>query len=469
MSRRFLPRRGLALLLVLVLGLTLLPLPAMADPDLTEEEPPEPLEGPDEAPVRSVTHAQVSPGVRNMVRRAYQFTDIHWTPQKDIEGWKDQESNRFLEGQTYTGIPYGQPHRSGSYVPWETGFEEFIRQVDDPNSPMYTDRAFSQLAQNPGPYYSCDCSAMVSWVWGLPQRETTVTLEQYAEVIGTNLEDLQVGDCLNKPGKHVRLVTDITYNSEGTMVGVEISEERQPSAKRFWYRASSTTRPLTNLQTNYLDEGYVILRSKTRDLVGYTHCCAVPLPGDVCPICGANPYQDLNLEKWYAAPVAYVVNQGLMSGTSADSFSPNDTVTRAMAVTMIWRMAHSPEASGTLPFTDIRDTAYYYPALLWAWTNGVVSGTGPDTFGPKQVCTRAQLVTMLWQAAGKPEPQLAECPYEDVRVNSWYYQPVLWALENGVAVGKSAESFAPGDSATRAEAAAMFRTVCILLGVFTGK
>ncbi len=461
--------RSLALLLALLLSLTLIPFPVMADPDRGEEEPPEPLEAIDDEPQRAAVHAQVSPGVRNLVKRAYQITDIHWTPQKDIEGWKDREENRFLAGHTYTGIPYGQAHRSGSYVPWQTNYEDFIRQVDDPESLMYTARAVSQVAQNPGPYYCCDCSALVSWAWGLPQRELTDTLAQYADEIGTNLEDLQVGDCLNKAGTHARLVTDITYNSKGKMVGVEISEERQPSAKRFWYRASSSARPLTELQTEYLDQGYVILRCRERDRVGYTHSCAVPLRGDLCPVCGANPFEDLNLEKWYAEPVAYVVNQGLMSGTSENRFSPFVTVTRAMAVMMIWRMSHSPDADCELPFGDVKSDAYYIPALRWAWSSGVVSGTSPDTFSPKAPCTRAQLVTMLWQAAGRPQPQTSFCPFEDVKPEKWYYSAVLWALENGVVAGKSAESFAPGDDATRAEAAAMFRAACILLEVFTGQ
>ena len=467
--RRLRLRRALCLLLALLLGLTFLPFPAAADPGLTEEEPLEPLEGLDEEAERGAIHAQVSPGVRNMVKRAYQITDIQWTPKKDIEGWKNREANRFLAGHTYSGIPYGQAHRSGSYVPWQTAYEEFLRQVNNPNSPMYTARAVSQLAQNPGPYYCCDCSALVSWAWGLPQREITNTLPQYADVIGTSLNSLQVGDCINKEGTHARLVTDITYNSRGVINGVEISEERQPSAKRFWYRSSSSTRPLTALQTEFLDQGYVILRCRTRESIGYTHSCAVPLAGDLCPVCGTNPFQDLNLEKWYAEPVAYVVNQGLMSGTSEDSFSPKATITRSMAVTMIWRMKHSPACSGTLPFTDIKTDAYYYPALCWAWRQGIAAGTAPDTFSPKADCTRAQLVTMLWKAAGEPQPQIAELPFEDVRKGAWYYQALLWAFGNGVVSGKSAESFGPSDSTTRAEAAAMLRSACILLGVFTGK
>lgn len=467
--RRSRLRRMICLLLALLLGMTLLPFPAIADNGLTEEVPPEPLEGLDEEPERASVHAQVSPGVRNLVRRAYQITDIQWTPLKNVEGWKDREANRFLAGHTYTGIPYGQAHRSGSYVPWQTDYEEFLRQVNNPQSLLYTSRAVSQLAQNPGPYYCCDCSALVSWAWGLPQREVTNTLPQYADVIGTSISSLQVGDCINKEGTHARLVTDITYNSKGNINGVEISEERQPSAKRFWYRSGSSTRPLSELQTEFLDQGYVILRCRTRESVGYTHSCAVPLAGDVCPVCGANPFQDLNLGKWYANAVAYAVNQGLMSGTSADTFSPKDPVNRAMAVTLIWRMMHSPTFSGNLPFEDIKTDAYYYPALCWAWHSGIVSGTGPDTFSPKADCTRAQLVTMIWKAAGEPQPQIEALPFKDVKKGAWYYQAVLWAFGSGVVSGKSAESFGPSDSTTRAEAAAMFRAACVLLGVFTGK
>ena len=130
MSRSLCPRRVLALLLALLLGLSLLTLPAAADPDPKEEEPLEPLLEIEEEAVRAAIHAEVSPGVRNLVKRAKQITEIYWTPQKDIEGLKDKESNRFLEGLTYKGIPYGQPHRSGSYVPWQTGFAEFLRQVE---------------------------------------------------------------------------------------------------------------------------------------------------------------------------------------------------------------------------------------------------------------------------------------------------------------------------------------------------
>ena len=485
MSRPAPLARSLAFLLILLLGLTILPFFAAAEPDQAEtgaaEEKDEgqtdclPGEHDEEASMEEAVrnsgaiHAELSPGVRNMVKRAYQLTDIAWIPAKTIEGWMNREENRFLAGHLYTGIPYAQPHRSGSYVPWQTDLIEYLCQVDDPNSRMYTDRAVSQIQRNPGPYFSCECSAFVSWAWGLPQRETTHTLPQYSTVIGSSLSKLQVGDCMNQEGKHARLVTDITYDTNGEITGVEIAEERQPAARRFWFREGSSTHPLSELKRELQENNYVILRCKTRDRIGYTHSCAVRLPGDVCPDCGANPFRDLRLDKWYSASVAYMCNQGLMSGTSADTFSPNEVITRAMAVTMLWRMEHSPDSVGTVPFTDIKTDAYYYSALRWAWTRGIVSGTAPGKFSPKAPCTRAQLVTLLWQSAGKPAPRQSACPFRDVKPGAWYYKALLWALENNIVAGKTSDTFAPKAKATRAETAVMFRAVCLLRGVFDGR
>lgn len=413
-----------------------------------------------------VWHASVSQGVRNIVRRAYQLTDIVWTPARDVEGWKDRDANRFLAGQSYTGIPYGQPHRSGSYVPWQTGLTEFLQYVNDPNSAMYTGRAVSQVLQNPSPFYSCECSAFVSWAWGLPQRETTQTLGQYATCIGNQLSDLQVGDCMLREGKHVRLVTDILYDAENKLVAVEICEEREPVARRIWYSAGSAELPLSLLQTDYLDKGYVIYRYRDRDAVGYTHACAVPQEGDVCPHCGKNPFRDLELNKWYAPAIAFVNNQGLMTGTGADTFSPKKNVTRGMMVTMLWRMYHSPDSSGTLPFRDIRESAYYYKALRWAWTRGYAAGTGNSLFSPKKVCTRAEIVTFLWTAAGRPAPKLDTCAFRDVKRSAYYYKALLWAVGEGIVSGKTADTFGPKDAASRAETAAMIWRACVCQKLF---
>ena len=464
-------RAALAFLLCVWVCLTpVLQAPVWAEETVSSDAPPAAEEGNNmDDPLGAASgaeHATVSQGVRNIVRRAYQLTDIVWSPARNVEGWKDRDANRFLAGQTYTGIPYGQPHRSGSYIPWQTSLTDFLRYVADPNSAMYTGRAVSQVQQNPAPFYSCECSAFVSWAWGLPQRETTQTLHQYASCIGNQLSDLQVGDCLLRAGKHVRLVTDMVYSVQNELVAVEICEEREPAARRIWYRAGSASVPLSLLQTDYLDQGYAIYRFRDRDAVGYTHSCAVPLPGDVCPICGANPFRDLHLDKWYASAVAFVNNQGLMTGTGADVFSPNGTVTRGMMVTVLWRMYHSPYSSGSVPFRDVKETAYYYKALRWAWTRGFAAGTGSDQFSPGKMCSRAEIVTFLWTAAGKPTPKLDTCAFQDVKRSAFYYKALLWAVGEGIVSGKTADTFGPKDAATRAETAAMIWRACVCQKLF---
>lgn len=420
-----------------------------------------------EQPSPAWRHAEVSQGVRNLVKRAYQLTEIGWTPLADLEGWKGLEKNRFLAGQRYTGLPYGQPHRSGSYVPWETSLSGFLEEVAKPDSPMYSGRSVSQVQQNTGPFFCCECSAFVSYAWNLPTRQTTRTLEEYSVPVENRVSALQVGDCLNQVGKHARLVTDLCYDRQDRLVGVEISEERAPAARRIWYLEGSAEHPLSELQTEYLDKGYTVLRCRTRDRVGYTHSCAVPLAGDLCPLCGCNPFQDVDLGKWYAGAAAFVNNQGLMGGTEPGIFAPNETVTRAMVVTILWRMYHSPLAQGTLPFTDVRTNAYYYAALRWAWTRGCVSGTGPRSFSPNELCTRGQIAAILWQAAGRPAPKSSACPFSDVAAGAYYHDAVCWAVEQGITAGKEPGIFGPNDPATRAELAMMAWRTCACLGLFS--
>ncbi len=417
-------------------------------------------------PPANQRHAVVSQGVKNMVKRAYQLTDIAWTPLYNIEGWKNKSGNRFYAGVRYTGLPYGQPHRSGSYVPWQTNLTEFLRQIGDPESPMYSRQAVSQVQQNPAPFFSCECSAFVSWAWGLKNRETTHTLSQYATLIGTNMNDLQVGDCLLKEGTHSMLVTDICFDGQSRISGIEISEETPPIARRRWFLAGSDTNPLTNIQTEYLNKGYVIIRCNARDSVGYTHSCAVPLPGDVCPGCGVNPFWDLELYNWYGSAAAFVCNQGIMAGTGANTFSPGMELNRAMFVTMLWRMYHSPAGTGAPPFKDIKVGAYYYEALRWAWSKGYAAGTGDGYFNPEGLCTRAQLVTFLWVAAGRPNPRNG-CPFGDVPYDAYYLRAVAWAAEQGIVSGKAGNRFDPDATATRAEAAMMIWRVCQKLGLYS--
>jgi hypothetical protein len=105
------------------------------------------------------------------------------------------------------------------------------------------------------------------------------------------------------------------------------------------------------------------------------------------------------------------------------------------------------------PFEDVAEGTYYYDAVLWAVENGITEGTSDTTFSPDDPCTRAQAVTFLWRAAGSPEPTSTEMPYTDVSANAYYYKAVLWAVEEGITEGTSETTFSPDQTCTRAHIA----------------
>ena len=102
-------------------------------------------------------------------------------------------------------------------------------------------------------------------------------------------------------------------------------------------------------------------------------------------------------------------------------------------------------------FDDVAEDAYYFDAVEWAVEEGITSGTSATTFSPNATCTRAQAVTFLWRAAGSPEPKSTEMPFEDVAADAYYYDAVLWAVENGITAGTSATTFSPNNDCTRAQ------------------
>ena len=165
------------------------------------------------------------------------------------------------------------------------------------------------------------------------------------------------------------------------------------------------------------------------------------------------PFKDvMNAEAYYYEPVYWAVMNGITKGTSDTLFSPDKACTRAEVVTFLWRAAGSPEPTSEVnPFADVSADRYYSKAVLWAVENGITEGTGEGKFSPDTVCTRAQIVTFLWRSVGKPEPEEAENPFTDVEEGRYYEKAVLWALENDVTKGVNATSFVPEKTCTRAE------------------
>ena len=167
-----------------------------------------------------------------------------------------------------------------------------------------------------------------------------------------------------------------------------------------------------------------------------------------------NPFADVKPGKYYYTPVlwSYYHDPQITNGTDDTHFSPNKDCTRAQIVTFLWKAAGAPEPeTSNNPFTDVKEGKYYYKAVLWAVENGVTNGVSADTFGVNQPCKREQAVTFLWKFAGSPEPKTAENPFADVKEGKFYYKAVLWALENEVTNGVSANQFGVGKTCTRGQ------------------
>ncbi len=172
-------------------------------------------------------------------------------------------------------------------------------------------------------------------------------------------------------------------------------------------------------------------------------------PGDdITPLVN---FTDVPAGAYYADAVKWAVAEGITSGTSPTTFSPNNGCTRAQMVTFLWRAAGCPEPESDYePFRDVPKDAYYRKAVLWAAGEGITSGTSPTTFSPNATVTRAQTVTFLWRWEGEPEAD-QRSGFRDVPTGQYYSEAVSWAVEAGITNGTGTTTFSPGQTCTRAQ------------------
>ena len=163
-------------------------------------------------------------------------------------------------------------------------------------------------------------------------------------------------------------------------------------------------------------------------------------------------FSDAAADAFYSQPLDYCYAKGWVTGVTANTFAPSSACVRAQVVTFLWRAAGCPKPrQNENPFVDVKQGDFYYDAVLWAVEQGITTGTDATHFSPMGDCNRAQVVTFLWRAFGKPEAASAEHPFRDVPAGSFYEMPVLWAVEAGVTSGMTATSFGPSQSCNRAQ------------------
>lgn len=162
-------------------------------------------------------------------------------------------------------------------------------------------------------------------------------------------------------------------------------------------------------------------------------------------------FTDVPGGSYYEEAVRWAAENGVTAGTDSAHFSPDGICTRAQAVTFLWRAAGSPAPkSATMPFTDVPAGSYYYDAVLWAVENGITKGTSDAAFSPDKTCTRAQIVTFLWRSQNAPAAGSSN-PFADIAASDYYAGAVLWAVKNDITKGTGATTFSPDADCTRAQ------------------
>ncbi len=167
-----------------------------------------------------------------------------------------------------------------------------------------------------------------------------------------------------------------------------------------------------------------------------------------------NPFSDVKDSDYFFNPVLWAVNHDpqITKGISSTIFSPDSTCRRCEVVTFLWRAFGAEKMTGETIFEDVETTDYFYDAAVWAVANGITNGTDETHFSPDDPCTREQVATFLWRACSRPDTVRLVSPFADVQNRESYsFTPVLWAYENGITTGTRANAFSPHDPCTRAQ------------------
>ena len=188
-------------------------------------------------------------------------------------------------------------------------------------------------------------------------------------------------------------------------------------------------------------EGYAQLCDDAGNVSAYAKITASGSVAPSQPEPAAGGFADVAPSAYYASPVAWAVEKGITTGTSSTAFSPEQTCTKAQIITFLWRAAGSPEPQGASPFSDVKSDMYYAKATAWAAENGMADG---DTFSPDAPCTREMAVEFMWKHAGSPSAP--EASFTDASSGA-----VNWAVAQGVTYGTSDSTFSPETTCTRAQ------------------
>ena len=282
-------------------------------------------------------------------------------------------------------------------------------------------------------------------------KEFTLTAEEWAALSGTQAPNSGSSSGGGSGSTTYAITVDSSKNGDVTISSKSASKGRT---------VTITVKPDDGYELDELTvtdkNGDTVKMKKVSD-TKYTFtmpASKVTVEADFVKVVDASedlPFADVAEDAYYYDAVAWALDEGITGGTSATTFSPNASCTRAQTVTFLWRAAGSPAPKSSVnPFTDVSADAYYYNAVLWAVEQGITVGTSATTFSPDATVTRAQNVTFLWRWAKSPATKQVN-NFTDVAADAYYYGAVAWAAEEGITGGTSATTFSPNADCTRAQ------------------
>ena len=312
------------------------------------------------------------------------------------------------------------------------------------------DEALKNVPKDLSRYTDASVAKLNDAIAAVGERDKNVTQQEEVNAMAQAIQDA-IDGLVRKSSGSSRPRYDVTTPSKPETGSVTVDPERARSGSRVTVTVTPDSGyKLGELVVTDKDGKKLELTDKGNGQYTFTMPSGkVEVAAEFVKEVEVSPFADVATDAYYYDAVKWAVNKGITNGVSETLFGPDQACTRAQIVTFLWRAAGSPEPKSGSSFADVAADAYYAKAVAWAVENGITKGTSETTFHPDETCTRAQGVTFLYRALGKLAA--AQAGFTDVAADSYYADAVNWAAENGVTNGISETLFGPDGSCTRAQ------------------
>lgn len=386
----------------------------------------------------------------------------YWsTSLEDIDAYHYFTENSYQESYAATLLTVGKTQ--GVWVSNETGKRYIVDgkslldgivfgPILDPAQLSATDNAGAQPAR-----YYLDNSTATGYTVGFDQMEAGGSVQLLADDLGACLYTTGGGSMTVEEGtKTVAVSLDTQADTTVAITNQEASADWD------WFQAEISVPDAATIYLTLTEDGVAVqgdnLEQAEVTVYGWegSQTVAAEVQNGQLTISkeGTAPesgFADISPDDYYYNAVLWAVNNGITNGTGTNTFSPNAPCTRAQMAVFLWRAAGNPApVASTCPFTDLDRSAYYYEAVLWAVEQGITVGTSSTAYSPNSPCTRGQMATFLYRYSGTPAVT-GTAPFGDVTRGAYYHDAVCWAVAQGVTNGTSNTRFSPAAPCTRGQ------------------